>query len=517
MRAIMIPGIGVVCPDIIDRRLCNKDACATPAPSAAPSQTPNVAGVLQQPGLVSTAGDCTPSTLALSALYAAAEKAVWPGGSILGTISMPASQQTFTVFAPTNDAMAAAPYNVNAQTMVEVLSYHVLLSKVTTTAIDSEGILYTLLHNQSWAGPDAFVQMHVSSMSSSRSWQYSVNQANLLCTNRMASNGVVHTVDSVLLPPSLRDVYQVMAYNPKPATFQTFVQLLAMVGLPTLLQNDNNRTWTVLAPTETAFSGIRALVAQLKTGGPKNMATLTQILNYHIIPGSFASKDLRDDTLLTSNSAADLVPVYVAARVVSFCSAAVVAADLRGSNGYVHVIDKLLMPPALRNALQALECDRRFSSFVDGLSQAKSRLITELATGGPFTIFAPENSAYALMMPKIQQLIAGGRLSDVDDILRSFVWSGSLKSDGFLKAKRLAMLNGVVRAFSVNNGTVFLSGLAVVGPYDVTVSNGLVHTLRADITTERPDLLPQSAAAKFSIWTGARSLALLLILSVLVC
>ena len=507
MRAIMTPGVGVVCPDILERRLCNKAACPTAAPSAAPSQAPNVAGVLQAPGLVSSA-DCAASALALSDVYAAAEKATWAGGSILGTLSMPASVQTFTMFAPTNDAMAKAPYNVNAQTIVEILSYHVVLNTVATAAMDPEGLLFTLLSNQTWAGADSVVQIHVSALSSSRNWQYSVNQASLLCTNRLASNGVVHTIDSILLPPALRDVYQVMAYNAKPATFQTFVQLLEMVGMPARLQHDNNRTWTVLAPTDDAFNGIRVLVNRLKTGGPTNMAQLAQILDYHIIPGAFLSTSLLDDTLLTSYSR-DLVPVYVsvADKAVSFCQARVITADLRGTNGVVHVIDNVLMPPALRNAWQALESDRRFSSFVAAVRVASPRLIAELATPGPFTIFAPENAAYALMASKIAALQAGGRLSDIDDILRSFVMSGSLKSADFLKANRVQMLNGVARLFSVSNRTVYLSGLAVVGPYDVAIVNGMVHSLRAEVM-QANDLL-QSAASVFGMRAWAYSLALL--------
>ena len=125
------------------------------------------------------------------------------------------------------------------------------------------------------------------------------------------------------------------------AQFKTLTKALGSAGLVTTLQGKG--PFTVFAPTDAAFAALpKGTVENLLK--PENKAQLTKILTYHVVPGSVVSTSLKSGDVKSVEGSS--LKVGVNAGKVTVSGANVVKADIKASNGVIHVIDKVLMPPA---------------------------------------------------------------------------------------------------------------------------------------------------------------------------
>ena len=131
---------------------------------------------------------------------------------------------------------------------------------------------------------------------------FDLSQANVVCRDNAVSNGVIHVIDELLIPPQLRNVYQAMAANERPEPFKSFVSLLQVVGLDTPLQS-NAQGYTVLAPSEGAIALLRKMYDTMPVGSASpgwvplivnetasttaQLFLLRSVLAYHIMPGHY--------------------------------------------------------------------------------------------------------------------------------------------------------------------------------------------------------------------------------------
>jgi uncharacterized surface protein with fasciclin (FAS1) repeats len=131
-------------------------------------------------------------------------------------------------------------------------------------------------------------------------------------------------------------------------SFNTLVAAVQAAGLVDTLKSDG--PFTVFAPTDEAFSKIPqsqldALLADKKA--------LTAVLTYHVVPGKIMSADLLKDRLMTAKTVQG-ESINIDARIsVKVNDANVVKADITASNGVVHVIDSVILPPSIISALQS--------------------------------------------------------------------------------------------------------------------------------------------------------------------
>jgi uncharacterized surface protein with fasciclin (FAS1) repeats len=124
------------------------------------------------------------------------------------------------------------------------------------------------------------------------------------------------------------------------AQFKTLTKALGSAGLVTTLQGKG--PFTVFAPTDAAFAALpKGTVEKLLQ--PENKALLTQILTYHVVPGSVLSTSLKSGDVKSVEGRS--LKVAVSTGKVTVGGANVVKADIKASNGVIHVIDKVLMPP----------------------------------------------------------------------------------------------------------------------------------------------------------------------------
>lgn len=257
-----------------------------------------------------------------SILIEAAQKA--------GLAEFLSTENNLTVFAPTDAAFATLLSELGLSSLDEVpvadltqiFTYHVIGAKVMSTDL-STGYVPTLASFDS-----SPVSMYITVGNT-----VSINGSVSVTTADVeAENGVIHVVDKVILPPT---VVNIALAN---ENFTTLVQAVVKVGLVDALSADG--PFTVFAPTNAAFN---ALFAQLGISGIDDLTAeqLIPILTYHVVPGNVVSTELSSGEVGTLNGQNLSVDLSAGVKINE---SEVIAADIQGANGVVHVIDQVLLP-----------------------------------------------------------------------------------------------------------------------------------------------------------------------------
>jgi uncharacterized surface protein with fasciclin (FAS1) repeats len=148
------------------------------------------------------------------------------------------------------------------------------------------------------------------------------------------------TLTSARTPAAVRgDIVDVAA---RAGSFETLLAAAEAAGLVDALQGDG--PLTVFAPTDDAFSALPAGTVQ-RLLRPENREELRRLLSYHVVPGAVFAADLAGRTSRPRTLAGLRVSVD-GRQGVSVNTARVITADVRASNGVIHVIDRVLLPPA---------------------------------------------------------------------------------------------------------------------------------------------------------------------------
>ncbi len=158
--------------------------------------------------------------------------------------------------------------------------------------------------------------------------------ANAAQTQQVAGN--VKTAASPAPMAATKDIVAIASGDPQ---FKTLTKALGAADLVATLQRKG--PFTVFAPTDAAFAALpEGTVENLLK--PENKAQLTKILAYHVVPGSVLSTSLKSGDVTSVEGSS--LNVAVSAGKVTVSGANVVKADIKASNGVIHVIDKVLIP-----------------------------------------------------------------------------------------------------------------------------------------------------------------------------
>jgi len=261
-----------------------------------------------------------------SILAAAIEKA--------GLTSTLESAGPFTVFAPTNDAFNAlfsqlgvsGINDLSAETLKPILLNHVLAGSVKSSAITTG---YFATANTYGPGQQA-VKVYVKKESG-----VMVDGSNVTTADVMASNGVIHVIDKVILPST------VVGHALNNPNFSILVQAVVKAGLVDALNGSG--PFTVFAPTNDAFN---ALFATLGVSGIDALTAeqLTPILLYHVVPGNVTASQVATGNVPTLKDGSNISVVAGSSGVKLNSSSNVIATDVQGTNGVIHAIDAVLLP-----------------------------------------------------------------------------------------------------------------------------------------------------------------------------
>ena len=236
----------------------------------------------------------------------------------------------FTVFAPTDEAFAKLPAGTvesllkpeNVEQLRAVLTYHVVSG--TVMAKDVVGLKTATTVNGQRAG----IAVDGNTVR--------IDGATVVKTDITTSNGVIHVIDTVILPET-DAIPQVAA---SAGSFGTLLAAVQAAGLSETLSGPG--PFTVFAPTDEAFAelGAEAVADLLK---PENRDRLVSILTYHVVPGRvFADQVVGLTSAKTVQGSS--VDIKVVDGRVMIDEATVVATDIQAANGVIHVIDTVIVP-----------------------------------------------------------------------------------------------------------------------------------------------------------------------------
>ncbi|MET0565010.1 MAG: fasciclin domain-containing protein [Acidimicrobiia bacterium] len=239
----------------------------------------------------------------------------------------------FTVFAPTDEAFAALPAGTldsllsDKEALSEVLLYHVVPGQVMASDVVELETAATV------QGEEIAITVEGDSVK--------VNEANVVSTDIAASNGVIHVIDQVILPPSMTEAAEmgdIVETAQAAGEFSTLITAVEAAGLVETLKGDG--PFTVFAPTDEAFDALEEGTLDALLGDPE---ALSEVLLYHVVPGKVTA-----DQVVELESAQTVQGEPVSIRVedgkVFINDAEVIATNVLTSNGVIHVIDRVIVP-----------------------------------------------------------------------------------------------------------------------------------------------------------------------------
>merc|ERR1711872_618242 len=242
----------------------------------------------------------------------------------------------FTVFAPTNDAFAKLPASLvdtlkgDTELLKQVLLNHVVAGNVKSGDITNDIVVKAV------GGQD--IRANIYLKSNYYDGFVTVNGARVTHPDLIADNGVIHFVSDVLYPfTPEKTIAEVASSDPR---FSTLVDVLTKADLASVLSTPG--PFTVFAPTNDAFAKVPAatLDSLLSDNG-----ALTKVLLRHVVPGTVFSKGIKWGKYDTAGDEKIATQVYRGGQVKvisSSGSARVIEADIKASNGVIHVIDSVI-------------------------------------------------------------------------------------------------------------------------------------------------------------------------------
>jgi len=452
-------------------------ACAVPAapmPTAVPTPTeaptPTAAPAMEAKDIVDTAVAAGSFNTLASALTAA------------GLVDTLKGEGPFTVFAPTDEAFAKLDKALlddllkpeNKDKLVAILTYHVVPGKVTAADVVKLTSAKTVQGEEITIKADAGEVM--------------INDARVTTPDVMAGNGVIHVIDTVILPPSMKEALAAPAKDivdtaVAAGSFNTLASALTAAGLVDTLKGEG--PFTVFAPTDEAFAKLdKALLEDLLK--PENKDKLVAILTYHVVPGKVTAADV---VKLTSAKTVqgEEITIKADAGGVMIDDAKVTTPDVMAGNGVIHVIDTVILPPSVKEALAAPAKDMAkdivdtavaagsFNTLAAALTAAG--LVDTLKGEGPFTVFAPTDEAFAkLDKALLEDLLKPENKDKLVAILTYHVVPGKVTAADVVKLTSAKTVQGEEITIKADNDMVMINDAKVTTP-DVMAGNGVIHVI----------------------------------------
>ncbi|WP_339733371.1 fasciclin domain-containing protein [uncultured Gimesia sp.] len=250
----------------------------------------------------------------------------------------------FTVFAPTDAAFQKLPAGTvetllkpeNKDQLIAILTYHVVQGKVAAKDV------VKLKGAKTLNGQRADIQ--------TQDGKVKVDGATVEAVDIQCSNGIIHVIDAVILPSDKN----IVVTASEAEKFKTLLAAAQAAGLAEVLASKG--PFTVFAPTDAAFAKLQeGTVASLLK--PENKEKLAAILKYHVVAGRVYSEDA-----LAAGKAKTLqgkkVKISVLNGVAKVNGAKLIATDIDASNGVIHVIDSVLIPPDDKKISASEACEK---------------------------------------------------------------------------------------------------------------------------------------------------------------
>jgi transforming growth factor-beta-induced protein len=426
---------------------------ATPEPAPAPTEEVVVEPEPEPEPEPQTIVDIAVADGRFETLVAALQAA-----DLVGALS---GEGPFTVFAPTDEAFAQLPEGTieallaDIPALTDILLYHVVAGEVLAEDVVMLDEAETLL------GESVSIRVE--------GGMVFLNDAQVIITDIIADNGVIHVIDSVLLPPqeeeSLGSIVDIAIADGR---FETLVAAVVAADLAETLSSEG--PFTVFAPTDDAFNKLPEGTIEALL---EDIPALTDILLYHVVAGEVLAEDVVElqfaETLLEKD-----IEIRVVDGRVFLNDAEVIITDILADNGVIHVIDTVLLPPESVGTIVDIAVeDGRFTTLVTALVEAD--LAEALSGKGRFTVFAPTDEAFGkLPAGTIEALLAD--IPALTDILLYHVVDGRVLAEDVVLLEEAETLLGEIVIIRVEDGRVFINDAEVIIT-DIIADNGIIHVI----------------------------------------
>ncbi len=267
-------------------------------------------------------------------------------------------------------------------------------------------------------------------------------------------------------------------------TLSTLVEAVVAADLAGTL--DGEGPFTVFAPSNAAFDAAFEALGITPEQLLADTETLTEILLYHVAGQELVAADIIQAGSVGTLQGDEIAVSFDGEVVTLNGSATVVAADIGGTNGVVHVIDGVLLPPddepvepvepVEGSIVDIAVATERLSTLVDAVIAAD--LATTLDGPGPYTVFAPTNEAFAGLLGSLG-ITADELFADVDalrEVLLYHVVASAYPAAEIGTLSTLGTAAGGTLSVELIDGVVLIGGAKVVAA-DIQSSNGIVHII----------------------------------------
>lgn len=277
--------------------------------------------------------------------------------------------------------------------------------------------------------------------------------------------------------------------------FTTLVAALQAAELVETLQGEG--PFTVFAPTDEAFAKLPATLLE-DLLRPENKSVLTSILLYHVASGDVRAADVVElDSVETLNGAS--AAVVVDDDGVKLDGAIVTATDIVATNGVIHVIDTVILPPdaQFKDVVDTAVAAGSFTTLAAALDAAG--LIDTLKGEGPFTVFAPTDVAFAkLPEGTVESLLEEENRDQLISILTYHVVPGKVYSGEVVTLSSAPTVNGQPLPIEVDDSGVLVGNVRVIQT-DIMATNGVIHVVDEVIIPETPTSVADNTPEGFAV------------------
>jgi uncharacterized surface protein with fasciclin (FAS1) repeats len=247
-------------------------------------------------------------------------------------------------------------------------------------------------------------------------------------------------------------------------------------------------SYTIFAPTNDAFQALLDSNPAWNTINDIPVATLRAVLLFHVLETEVKSTDLSDtyvNTLSVGPNEEQLsLQIEVTSGVTFNGNATPIAVDVQASNGIVHVINKVMLPP---NVVTLALNNDGFTSLVSALTDTRhsTDFVSILNADGPFTVFAPTNAAFQALLDSNSawNTLADVPIATLDAVLKYHVVNGLNVQSDQLTNGVISVIGGSITVDLSNGAQIKTTSnqtvniLVGAATNDVQGTNGIIHAI----------------------------------------
>ncbi|KAF8797136.1 Transforming growth factor-beta-induced like protein [Argiope bruennichi] len=384
--------------------------------------------------------------------------------------------QSWTLFVPTDAAFKSLPRTLKKQIesgegcVQSILHEHIVKGTVCTAAVVSQVKVKNILDN-------------LMQLTKDESEKLRVNGALVDSENILGTNGVIHVIDKVLIPPQARNLLKALEEEDR----KDLLELLELSDMVSQFEEAQNITF--FAPSKQA---IESLSNETREELLNDRELLKKVLQHHLFPSHMPADTFEDNKKITNLNGHNVhiklheaFPGIITAATVQ--CAYVVAHDKQACGAVIHKINKVLMPPK-GNIVEALKNMEDHEIVVKLLQNTD--LATKLAENSHFTFLAPTDEAFEKMRDlSVEQLLENNTLAE--KILKLHILPEVLCCNGISHSspfhrQYVRTLDGSIIPTYRGLGERIRFGRAKATQCDIPATNGLVHSINRVILPERP-------------------------------